>query len=320
MKAILCKNYGTPDVLHYEEIEKPIPKDDEVLLKVHAATVTPGDCELRRFDMHVLFWIPVRIYMGILKPKRPVLGMEVAGEIVAVGKNVTTYKTGDQVFGGTGMHFGAHAEYACLRTKFISKKPIALEYDQVVSIPTAGTNALHYLRLANIQPGERILINGAAGCFGTYAVQLAKHFGAEVTAVDHRDKLECLREIGADHVIDYTQEGFTKSNIQYDIIFDVIGKTVSKNMKSLKPNGRYILATPWVIQVLQGSWKALTSKKKFMFSLAGENPEDLDFMAKLIENGTIKPVIKKYFPLEQVKEAHQFVEGGSKIGQVVITI
>jgi NADPH:quinone reductase-like Zn-dependent oxidoreductase len=258
--------------------------------------------------------------MGILKPKRPILGLEVAGQIEEVGDAVHDFKVGDHVFGGTGMRFGAHAEYTCLKTKFLAKKPDRIGYDQVVSIPTAGTNALHYIRLANVQPGEHILINGAAGCFGTYAVQFAKHFGAEVTAVDHGDKLESLREIGADYVIDYTQEDFTKNNKTYDIIFDVVGKTVSKNMESLKPHGRYVLATPWVIQVLQGKWKAMTTKKKFMFALASENQNDLHLISKLIVAGTIKPVLKKRFTLEQVKEAHQFIESGSKIGNVVIDI
>ena len=320
MKAVLCTNYGTPDVLRFGETEKPIPEADEVLIKVHAATVMPGDCELRRFDMHILFWLPLRLYMGILKPKRPILGMEVAGQIVAVGNAVQNFSIGDAVFGGTGMHFGAHAEYTCIKTKFLAKKPASIGYDQVVSIPTAGNNALHYIRLANIQPGEHILINGAAGCFGTYAIQIAKHFGAEVTAVDHGDKLQSLYEIGADHLIDYSREDFTKNKKSYDIIFDVVGNAVSKNMKSLKPQGRYVLATPWVIQVLQGTWKAITTEKKFLFALAGENPDDLYFISKLIETGVIKPVIKKSFKLEHVKEAHLFVESGSKIGQVLITI
>jgi len=322
MKAILWTRYGPPDLLQLGEVEKPTPNDNEILIKIHAATVSPGDCEIRRFDIHVLFWLPLRLYMGIRNPKRPILGMEMAGEIEAVGKDVKGYTPGDQVFGGGGMRFGGHAEYVCLSIKNVMAiKPDKLSYEEAATLPTAGLNALHYIRKADIQPGQKILINGAAGCFGTYAVQLAKLFGAEVTAVDSSKKLDTLRSIGADHVIDYTQEDYTKNGETYDAIFDVVGKgSVSQGMKSLKQKGRYVLATPWVLQVIQGLWSSMTSNKKFIFELAGEKPEDLVYLSELIEGGKVKPVIDRLYPLEEIPEAHRYVESGEKIGNVVITI
>lgn len=322
MKAILWMKYGSPEHLKVGEVVKPIPKENEVLIKIHAATVTPGDCELRRFDMHVLFWLPVRIYMGIFRPKRPILGMELSGEIESVGKEVKLFKIGDQVIGGTGLSLGAHAEYKCVKANsFIAIKPRNINYKEAATIPTGGSNALHYIRKANIQSGQKILIIGAAGCFGTYAVQLAKLYGAEVTGVDSTDKLGALHSIGADYVIDYSQEDFTKNGLTYDVIFDIAGKnSVLRNMKSLKKNGRYILATPWVRQVLQGLSGAMTSGKKFIFALASEKTEDLNHLTELIEAGKLKPIIDRIYPLEKVAEAHQYVESGQKIGHVAITV
>jgi NADPH:quinone reductase-like Zn-dependent oxidoreductase len=322
MKAILWAKYGSPDLLEYGEAQKPIPKDNEVLIKVFAGTVTPGDCEIRRFDMHVLFWLPLRIYFGLFKPKRPILGMEVAGEIEAIGKNVTKFKIGDAILGGTGLRFGAHAEYVCLNsTKLITHKPEGLSYDDVVSLPTAGLNGLHYIRKCNIQKGQSILIIGAGGCFGTYAVQLAKYFGATVTAVDSTNKLDTLRSIGVDHVIDFTQEDFAKNGKTYDIIFDIAGKhSITRNIKSLKPKGRYVLATPWLKQVMQGTWINWTTNKKFIYDLAKEDLAALEFLKALMLEGKIKAVIDKRYPLEQTAEAHKYVESGNKTGQVMISV
>jgi len=322
MKAVLWTKYGSPDLLNLGEVVKPIPKDDEVLVKIHASNVTPGDCEIRRFDMHVLFWFPVRIYMGLFKPKRPILGMELSGEIEAVGKNVNQFKVGDHVAAGTGMGLGAYAEYKCLKeSAFMSPKPSNLSFEEATTIPTGGTNALHYIRKANLQSGQKVLIIGAAGCFGTYTVQLAKLAGVEVTAVDSTDKLEALRSIGADNVIDFTKDDFVKNGEVYDVIFDIAGKnSVSRNMKSLKNNGRYILATPWVKQVLQGLWSSVISGKKFIFSLANERIEDLVYLTGLIEAGKLKPVIDRIYPLEKTVQAHHRVESGQKIGHVVISM
>ncbi len=322
MKAIIWTRYGSPDFLEYKEIDKPTPKDNELLIKVHAATAMPGDCEIRRFDMHVLFWLPLRLYFGLFKPKRPILGLELAGEIDSIGKNVENFKVGDKVFCGTGMGMGAYAEYASIR----DSNPMAIKSDKVsfeeaATLPTGGTNALHYIRLANLKSGQKILINGAAGCFGTYAVQLASNLGAEVTAVDSTKKLDKLLPIGAKHVIDYTQEDYTKNGERYDVIFDIVGEgSVSRAMKSLTKDGRYILATPWVLQVLQGLWSSMISKKKFIFSLAKEGSEDLVYLNELIDDGKLVPVVDKSYPLEKMADAHKYVEKGEKIGHVVIKV
>lgn len=322
MKAILWTKYGSPNLLKLGEVEKPVPKNDEILIKIRNGTVTPGDCEIRRFEMHVLFWLPIRLYLGILKPRKNILGFELSGEVESIGSDVKGFKVGDSVFGGTGFRFAANAEYTCLDSKgMLTKKPENLSYEYATTIPVAGTNALHYIRKANIKPGEKMLIIGAAGCFGTYAVQLAKNLGAEVTAVDSTKKLETIKSIGADYVIDYTQEDFSKNGVLYDIIFDIAGKgSVSKSMKSLTPTGRYVLATPWVKQVLQGFWRSMTSKKKFIFALAAENPEDLIYLANLMVEDKLKPVIDRRYPMEQIPEAHAYVESGDKIGTVVINI
>ncbi len=322
MKAVLWTEYGAPELLKIGEVKKPVPDDDELLIRVHAATVTPGDCEIRRFEMHVLFWLPLRIYFGLFKPKRPILGMEVAGEVEEVGKNVKRFKKGDQIISDTGLKFGAYAEYICLNTKYtMALKPVNISYEEAACIPTAGLNALHYIRLADLKPGQKILIKGAAGCFGTYAVQLAKLRGAEVTGVDSAEKLEILSELGADHTIDYTREDFAKKEEKYDVIFDVVGNSsIGQGMKSLRSGGRYILATPWVIRVLQGIWSSITSKKKFIFSLAKYRTEDLVHLKELVESGKLRPIIDKTYPMEQMIEAHKYVEGGSKIGNVAISV
>lgn len=322
MKAILWTKYGAPSLLQYGEVAKPTPKDNEVLIKVRAATVTPGDCEIRRFDMHPLFWLPLRLYFGLFKPKRHFLGMEVAGEVEAIGKAVTNFKKGDQVFGGTGLKFGAYAEYTCLNnTKFITHKPIALSFEEVATLPTGGLNALHYIRKCEIKQGDSMLIIGAAGCFGTYSVQLAKQFGATVTAIDSINKLSALSSLGAEEVIDFTAEDFTQNGKTYDIIFDIAGKdSVSRNIKSLKPKGRYVLATPWVKQVLQGTWSNWTTSKKFIYALAPEKKEDLDYLKNLMIEGKIKAVIDSTYPLDKTSEAHAYVESAVKIGHVTIRI
>ena len=322
MKAIIWSKYGPPKHLAYKEVERPILKDDEVLIKVYATTAMPGDCEIRRFDMHVLFWLPLRLYFGLFKPKRPILGMELAGEIVGLGREVKTLKVGDAVIAGAGLRMGAYGQFVCLPAKNnITLKPEKLSYEQVASLSTAGINALHYIREAKLQPGQSILINGAAGCFGTYAIQLAKLQGTEVTGVDSTTKIDKLIEIGADFAIDYTKEDFTKNEKKYDVIFDLRGtRSVRKLLSSLKSGGKYILATPWVFQVLKGLVLSLFSDKKFIFSLAAEKKEDLDYLKNLMAEGKIKPIIGKTFPLEEMVAAHEYVESGDKIGNVIISV
>jgi NADPH:quinone reductase-like Zn-dependent oxidoreductase len=323
MKAIVYTKYGPPDVLQLKEVEKPTAKDNEVLIKIHAATVTKGDCEVRSPKIPNLIWLIVRLFFGLTKPRKQILGQELAGEIEAVGKNVTLFKKGDQVFAATGARFGAYAEYICLPATYaIAIKPTNMTYEEAAAIPTGGLNALHYLRKGNIQKGQRVLINGAAGNFGTFAVQLAKYFGAEVTGVDSTSKLDMLRKIGADHVIDYTKEDFTKRDEAYDIIFDVVCKnSFSRIIRSLKQNGRYLLTNPsGLLQMVRGLWTSIISSKKVVFEFAGEKTEDLIFLKELVEAGKIKSVIDRRYPLEQIPEAHSYVETGQKKGHVAITL
>jgi 2-desacetyl-2-hydroxyethyl bacteriochlorophyllide A dehydrogenase len=328
MKAIIWTAYGSPDVLQLQEIEKPIPKDDEVLIKVHATTVTAGDSEMRKLKLPLGLSFPIRLYAGFIKPKRiPVLGQELAGEVEEVGTHVKLFKKGDQVFGTTGFGFGAYAEYICLKGKpdemggTLAIKPANMTYEEAASIPTAGFEALHFLRKANIQRGQKVLIIGAGGSIGTFSVQLAKYYGAEVTGVDSPEKLDLLRSIGADHVIDYTQEDFTKSGQTYDIIIDVVGKrSVSRRLKLLKSKGDYFLANAGLSHILLGLWTLLTSSKKLKIESSSQKKEDLIFLRELIEAGKLKSVIDRSFPLEQTAEAHRYAETGKKKGNIVITV
>jgi len=321
MKAIVYTEYGPPDVLQLKEVETPTPKDNEVLIKVHAATVTKGDCELRSPKIPNLIWLFVRIYFGLIKPRKKILGGYLAGEIEAAGKDVNLFRKGDQVFACTGARFGAYAEYICLPGKCaMAIKPTNMTFEEAAAVPI-GLDALHFLRIAKIQKGERVLVNGAGGSIGTIAVQLAKHYGAEVTGVDSTEKLGMLRSIGTDHVIDYTQEDFTKSGT-YDVVFDLVCKSsFSRSVRSLKENGRYLLVNPGGLsQMVRGLWTSMISSKKVISEFASVKAEDLIFLKELIESGEIKSVIDRCYPLEQMAEAHRYVEKGQKIGNVVITL
>ncbi|MCH8094072.1 MAG: NAD(P)-dependent alcohol dehydrogenase [Chloroflexi bacterium] len=326
MKAIVWTAYGSPEVLQLREVEKPVPKDNEVLIQIHATTVTKGDTETRSLKLPLFLGLPMRIYVGLNKPKRITIpGQELAGDIESVGKDVTLFKAGDQVFGSPGFGMGAYAEYICLPEKSegtaLAIMPANATYEEAACITLGGREALHFLRKGNIQRGERILINGAGGSIGTFAIQLAKYFGAEVTGVDSGEKLEMLHSIGADEVIDYTQEDFTKSGVTYDAIFDVVGNiSLSSGQRSLRENGRYLLANPRVSQIVGGLWTSMTSSKKVVMQTADATPEDLVFLSELIEAGEIKSVIDRTYPLEQIPEAHRYVEKGHKKGNVVITL
>lgn len=322
MKAICFSRYGDPSVFELRSLEKPVPENDEVLVRVHAATVTPGDCEIRCFKFPLWVWIPLRLYMGILSPRRPIIGMEFSGVVESVGRDVTRFRVGDAVFAGTGPHFGTYAEYRCHRAaSAMAIKPPGISHSEAATISVGGLNALHYLRSGNVESGDHVLINGAAGCFGTYAIQLAKQFGAEVTGVDSTDKLDAMRKLGADHVIDYTAGDFWENGVLYDVIFEVAGKaSYSRCLQSLKRDGRLVLANPKFLQML---WAPLTSRftdKQVTFAFCRDRTEDLEHIAKLIEAGTIKVVIDRTYPLEQVAEAHRYVETGAKVGQVVIEV
>lgn len=326
MKAIVWTAYGTPDVLQLREVEKPSPKDNQVLVRIHATTVTAGDCEARSLSFPLWLSLPMRIFVGLRKPARvTILGQELAGEIEAAGKDVTAFKAGDQIFAGTGLTMGAYAEFICLpadsEDTVLALKPANTTYEEAAAVPTGGLEALHFLRKAKIQSGEKLLINGSGGSIGTIAVQLAKYYGAEVTAVDSAGKLDMLRSIGADHVIDYAQEDFTQSGETYDIILDVVGKSpYSRTLKALKENGRYLLANPRLSHMFRGRWTSMTSSKRVISGAASRKNKDLLFLKGLIEAGKLKTIIDRAFPLEEMAEAHRYVERGGKKGNVVITV
>jgi NADPH:quinone reductase-like Zn-dependent oxidoreductase len=327
MKAIVWTEYGPPDVLQLQEVEKPTPKDDEVLIRIFATTVTAGDCEQRGLKLPIWYRLPMRAYVGFKRPERiTILGMELAGEIESVGKDVTLFKKGDQVFAATGfVGMGACAEYICLPEKpeegALAIKPANMTYEEAAAVPVGGLEALCFLRQGNVQSGQKVLINGAGGTIGPYAVQLAKHIGSEVTGVESTRKLDMLRSIGADQVIDYTQEDFTKSGQTYDFILDVVSKGLfSGCIRSLKQNGIYLIANPGLSQMVRGRWTSRTSSKKVMFGAASPSTEDLIYLKELIEEGMIKSVIDRTFPLEETAEAHRYVETGQKKGNVVITV
>jgi 2-desacetyl-2-hydroxyethyl bacteriochlorophyllide A dehydrogenase len=322
MKAIVFAKYGPPDVLQLKEIEKPIPKDNEVLIRIYATTVTAGDCEIRRFQMPLLFWLPVRIHMGIIKPRIKILGQELSGEIESIGKAVTQFKKGDPVFAAADARFGAYAEYKCLpSTNVMAIKPANMTDDEAAGVPVGGLNALHFLRKGNIRSGQKVLIYGAAGSIGTFAVQLAKYFGAEVTGVCSTPNFELVKSLGADRAVDYTKEDFSKNGETYDVIFDTVGKSsFSRSTRSLKKKGFYLLANPGLSQTVRGLWTSMTGSKKAIIALARYKKEDLVFLKELIEAGKIKSVIDRRYPLEQIVEAHRYVEKGHKKGNVVITL
>jgi NADPH:quinone reductase-like Zn-dependent oxidoreductase len=326
LKAIVWTKYGSPDVLQLKEVEKPTPNEDEVLIRIYATTVTAGDCEMRSLKLPLFLGFPMRIYNGLRKPKRiTILGQELAGEIETAGVNVKQFKEGDQVYAATDFNLGAYAEYICLPEEsedgVLGLKPANMNYEEAATVPFGGLEALHFLRKGNIQSGEKVLINGAGGSIGTYGVQLAKYYGAEVTGVDNTGKLDMLHSIGADDVVDYTQEDFTKRGETYDVIFDVIGKSpYSRSLRSLNENGRYLLANPRLSYIFRGPWTSMTSSKKVISGTASRSPEDLIFLKQLIEEGKIKSVIDRTYPLEQTAEAHRYVETGQKQGNLVITV
>jgi NADPH:quinone reductase-like Zn-dependent oxidoreductase len=312
MKAIVCTKYGPPEVLQLAQVEKPVPKDNEVLIRVYATSVTVSDCLVRSGKVNILLWIPMRIFVGFRRPRHPVLGLELAGEIEATGKDVKRFKKGDQVFAFAGKRFGAYAEYTCLpedglcmpQDSIMTLKPSNVTYEEAAAVPSRGTLALYFLKKGNIQKEQKVLIYGASGGVGTFAVQLAKHFGAGVTGVCSTANLELVRSLGADKVIDYTKEDFTKKGDLYDLVFDAVGKRKSSKLKllckeALTPNGKYI-------SVDDGTPKIPI--------------EHLVLLKELVETGKIKPVIDRRYPLEQIADAHRYVEKGHKKGNVVITL
>ncbi|TFG23322.1 MAG: NAD(P)-dependent alcohol dehydrogenase [Promethearchaeota archaeon] len=323
MKAILWTKYGPPDGLQLRNIEKPLPKDNEVLIKVHATTVTAGDCEMRGMNLPLLYRFFMRLYIGLRKPKRiTILGMELAGKIEEVGKDVESFKKGDQVFAALGfVNIGTNVEYTCLpvdsKETLIALKPANISFEEAAAVPVGGLEALDFMGNGNVLKGQKVLINGAGGTIGTFAVQLAKYFGAEVTGVDSTEKLDMLHSIGIDHVIDYTQEDLASRDERFDVILDVVGnRPFSDFKKVLKKDGLLLLANPKLSQGIRGHLSSI----KFKTRTSSSKIEDLLFLRALLETGTIKSVIDRAFPLEQAVQAHQYVETGQKKGHVILTI
>ncbi len=319
MKAIVYERYGGPDVLELKEIPKPTPADHEVLIKVRATTVTAGDWRLRTLDVPRGFRIISRLGFGISGPRQPILGLELSGEIESAGKAVSKFKEGDQVFANK---MGCYVEYKCMpEDGALALKPANLSYEEAAAISFGGTTALVFFRKAKIRSGDKVLVNGASGGVGTAAVQLAKHFGAEVTGVCSSTNLELVKSIGADNVIDYTSQDFTQNGQLYDIIVDTAGTApFSRSKGSLKEGGRLLLVLGTLPDILQAPWVSMTTSKKVIAGPVGGSAEDLRFLASLAESGRFKPVIDRRYPFDRIAEAHLYVDTGRKRGNVVITL
>jgi len=322
MKAIVYTEYGPPDVLKLEAVEKPTPGDDEILIKVHAAAVNAADWHLLRGDPFLL-----RLTTGLLKPKNKILGADVAGRVEAVGKNVKQFQPGDEVFGDlSASGWGGFAEYVCTRENALVLKPARVTFEEAAAVPMAAVTALQGLRdKGQIQPGQKVLINGASGGVGTFAVQIAKSFGAEVTAVCSTGKMDMVRSIGADQVIDYTEEDFTQNGQRYDLILAANGyHPLSDYKRALSPEGIYVMIGGSMAQIFQamllGPWMTMTGSQKMGNLLAKPNNQDLLFMGELLEAGKVVPVIDRCYPLSEVADALRYVEEGHARGKVIITV
>jgi NADPH:quinone reductase-like Zn-dependent oxidoreductase len=322
MKAVVCTKYGPTKVLQIKEVEKPVPKDDEILVKVHATTVTSGDTRVRDFRVSLSFWLMARIALGFRGPRKNILGADLAGEVESVGRDVKNFKEGDQVFAYPGHWGGAYAEYICLaEDTAVAVKPVNLTYEEASAVPFGGNTALHFLKQAHIQKGQKALIYGASGSVGTYAVQLAKYFGAEVTGVCSTTNIDLVKSLGADRVIDYTKEDFTKNSEMYDVILDTVGMaSFSGCMKSLKKKGTYLQVVATPATSIRMRLTGLTSSRTLIGGTANPQTENLIFLKELVEKGEIKPVINGTYPMEQIVEAHRYVDQGHKRGNVVITV
>lgn len=322
MKAVICARYGPPEVLVLKDIPKPVPRDHEILVKIHATTVTHGDTRVRAFRVPPSFRIPARFALGFRRPRKPVIGMELAGEVEAVGKDVERFQPGDHVFGATRHENGSYAEYACLpENGNLAIKPKNLSWLEAAAVPVGGLTALYFLRKADIHPGKKVLIYGASGSVGTWAVQLAAYYGAEVTGVCSTGNVELVRSLGADRVIDYTREDFTENGAVYDIVFDAVGKApFSRAVGSLKKEGAFLHAVATPAISLRMLLAARTSGRRMIGGTPPQGPDGLNKLNELIEAGYIKPVIDRIYPLEEIVEAHRYVDTGRKAGNVAISV
>jgi NADPH:quinone reductase-like Zn-dependent oxidoreductase len=318
MRAAVLTRFGPPEVLQIQEVSTPTPKDHEVQIRIHATTVAAGDCTLRGLR------IPIAV-VGLVRPRPIILGQEFAGEITAIGSAVTRWRRGDQVFGWAGLHLGTYAEYLCLpETAGLAPKPSAMTFAEAATLAIGGMDAVHFLRKATVERGEKVLIVGAGGSIGTYAVQVARYFGAEVTGVDSGEKLDLLRALGADTVIDYTQTDFTRTGVIYDIIYDIAGKSpFGRSVHVLAPTGRYVINNAGPLRQLRGNWPTQRSHKRIIYwadSTASERADDIQLLTMLIESGKLHAVIDCTFPLADIATAHRYVGSGHKKGNVVITV
>lgn len=325
MKAIVCTAYGGPDVLLLEEVEKPRPQAGEVLVRVHATTASRADCEIRRFEFPAWIWLPIRLAFGVFKPRVRILGQEFAGEVESLGDGATAFAPGDRVYGTTGIGLGAYAEYVCVGGRrggsVVAPMPAAMRYAEAAAVPYGAMEALRFLRKGGIDAGQRVLIIGAGGSFGTYAVQLAKHAGAEVVTVDSAGKLEMLRELGADQVIDYAEQDFADGAGDFDIVFDVICQApFGRVARLLRPGGRYVLANPKTSHFFRGLWTSLTGDTKVIFGSGAARDEHLRAVTELVEASELRPVIDREYPFEQMAEAHRYADTEQKKGNIVIVV
>ena len=323
MKAIVYKEYGGPDVLHMEDVEKPTPAADQVLISVRAVEATKADCEMRRFKFAVSwFWLPLRIALGIRKPRNPILGNYFAGVVEATGNDVDKFQNGQNIFGAAGLRMGAYAEYLCIPDSCtMVTMPTNMSFAEAAAVPLGGLNALHFMRKADICHGDKVLVNGAGASIGTFAVQIAKAMGAEVTAVDSGIKEAMLRDIGADHFLDYTRQDFTKRGDTYDVIFSMVAQTsYSSCVRALKSGGRYVMANPKLSDILRSPITSRFSDRKVLFAFAGEREEELLELKRMIEAGEIGATVDKIYPMEQVAQAHRRVETEQRLGTVVISV
>jgi NADPH:quinone reductase-like Zn-dependent oxidoreductase len=322
MKAVAYDRFGPPEVLEVREVPKPEPKEHEVLIRIRATTVTSGDHRARSLDAPAGFGLASRLYFGPFRPRRPILGSELAGDVESVGRGVRDFRAGDAVFAFTGPELGCHAEYRCMaHDGRVARKPTRLTYAEAAALPFGGLTALHFLRNGNVRCGEKVLVNGASGTVGTACVQLARHLGAEVTGVCSTGNLELVRSLGAAHVVDYTCEDFTRNGVTYDVVVDTVGTAPFSRCKaSLAPRGRLLLVLASVPDILSSPWVSRTSDRRIIPGVAPGNRDDLQLLAELAESGELQPVVDRSYPLDRIVEAHQYVDSGRKRGAVVIGV
>jgi NADPH:quinone reductase-like Zn-dependent oxidoreductase len=323
MKAVTYSRYGPPEVLRLDDMLRPEPKDGEVLIRVKAAEVTKADCEMRSFKFAVKwFWLPLRLAFGVRRPRRPVLGSYFAGEVVSPTKYPSRFTVGEQVFGCTQMRLGAHAEYICLpETYTVATKPANLSFAEAAAVPLGALNALHFLNKAQLKPGEHLLVIGAGGSIGLFAIQIAKAWGATVTAVDKTSKVDIVQQAGADYFVDYTRQSFAESDQRYDVVFNMVaGGSYTQALAVLKPEGRYVMGNPRLIDMGRAFLTGRGSKRRAYFAFAGETQTELETLGRMLEAGEIHSLVDAIFPMTEAVEAHRRVESEQRNGGIVLDL